>query len=547
MIYTKGFNPETGEWNDSLTGDFLWGNTNIGETLSDVMTPFSWSMVSACFEQMNVMPGYPIVGNIGGRAYNNFSVMMTAFGALGTKIEDLNKEMGGLRDEYKERMSDIVIPLPKPAFLPLLLRALKLRKKQNEGLKRIPAFLDENPEWSRAMRQRITKIKGKEELAALLLEELIPYTLRGFWMILGSAWQYGEQVGKLREELTEWIAPDDVDKLLSNVSADDELLASLGPAIGLARLARGEISREAYLEQWGHRGPHESELSTPRPAEDPNWLDQQLAALERSPVDADTLLARRQEEFESAWARFQTRHPRKTKRVRRSLEKAAEAARLREATRSEYVRVVWVGRTWALLAGEMTGLGDDIFHLTSAEAAELLSGVDKYTASIPSRRETHERYKALPAYPLIIRGQFDPFQWAADPNRRSDFSDSHGVLPKIVAKVTKDGIIYGAPGSAGQVEGSVRRLDSPEDGEALQPGEILVTKQTNIGWTHLFPLAKAVVTDVGAALSHAAIVAREMGIPAVVNCGDATTKLKTGDWVRVDGSQGMVEILQGEG
>jgi pyruvate,water dikinase len=259
------------------------------------------------------------------------------------------------------------------------------------------------------------------------------------------------------------------------------------------------------------------------------------------------LLARRQEEFESAWARFQTRHPRKTKRVRRGLEKAAEAARLREATRSEYVRVVWVGRTWALLAGEMTGLGDDIFHLTSAEAAELLSGVDKYTASIPSRRETHERYKALPAYPLIIRGQFDPFQWAADPNRRSDFSDSHGVLPKIVAKVTKDGIIYGAPGSAGQVEGSVRRLDSPEDGEALQPGEILVTKQTNIGWTHLFPLAKAVVTDVGAALSHAAIVAREMGIPAVVNCGDATTKLKTGDWVRVDGSQGMVEILQGEG
>jgi len=66
---------------------------------------------------------------------------------------------------------------------------------------------------------------------------------------------------------------------------------------------------------------------------------------------------------------------------------------------------------------------------------------------------------------------------------------------------------------------------------------------TNIGWTHLFPLVKAVVTDVGAALSHAAIVARELGIPAVVNCGDATAKLKTGDRVRVDGSQGIVEIL----
>jgi pyruvate,water dikinase len=89
----------------------------------------------------------------------------------------------------------------------------------------------------------------------------------------------------------------------------------------------------------------------------------------------------------------------------------------------------------------------------------------------------------------------------------------------------------------------VRRLLSPEEGHSLQAGEILVTTQTNIGWSHLFPLAGAVVTDVGAALSHAAIVAREMGIPAVVNCGDATMRLHTGDQVRVDGGRGIVEII----
>jgi len=104
-------------------------------------------------------------------------------------------------------------------------------------------------------------------------------------------------------------------------------------------------------------------------------------------------------------------------------------------------------------------------------------------------------------------------------------------------------VILGMPGSAGRVEGRVRRLDRPDGDDELEPGEILVTKQTNIGWTLLFARAAAVVTDVGAPLSHAAIVARELGIPAVVNCGDATVRLKTGDRVHVDGTAGAVEIL----
>lgn len=72
-----------------------------------------------------------------------------------------------------------------------------------------------------------------------------------------------------------------------------------------------------------------------------------------------------------------------------------------------------------------------------------------------------------------------------------------------------------------------------EEGEKLQPGEILVATTTNVGWTPLFPRTAAVITDVGAPLSHAAIVARELGIPAVVGCGNATTRLKTGDKVLV--------------
>ncbi len=90
------------------------------------------------------------------------------------------------------------------------------------------------------------------------------------------------------------------------------------------------------------------------------------------------------------------------------------------------------------------------------------------------------------------------------------------------------------------MEGTVRVLASFDESDQLLPGEVLVTSLTNIGWTPLFPLAAAIVTDLGAPLSHAAIVARELGVPAVVGCGDATARLHTGDRVLVDGAAGTV-------
>jgi pyruvate,water dikinase len=193
---------------------------------------------------------------------------------------------------------------------------------------------------------------------------------------------------------------------------------------------------------------------------------------------------------------------------------------------------------WALRAGELTGLGQDVFFLTEQELLDSLTGKGAATRYIPTRKKTHDKYRALPPYPGIINGRFDPFRWAEDPDRRTDIYDSHAPTSAPTSEV-----ITGSAGSAGQVEGVVRRLDSVEQGDMLRLGEILVASQTNIAWTLLFPRAGAVVTDVGAPLSHAAIVARELGIPAVVGCGNATMQLKTGDRVRVDGSRGVVEIV----
>ncbi|MFD0479000.1 PEP-utilizing enzyme [Nonomuraea thailandensis] len=93
------------------------------------------------------------------------------------------------------------------------------------------------------------------------------------------------------------------------------------------------------------------------------------------------------------------------------------------------------------------------------------------------------------------------------------------------------------------MEGTARVLARPEEGERLKPGEILVTTLTNVGWTPMFPRAAAVVTDMGAPLSHASIVARELGIPAVVGTGNATMRVRDGDRIRVDGERGTVELL----
>ncbi len=73
-------------------------------------------------------------------------------------------------------------------------------------------------------------------------------------------------------------------------------------------------------------------------------------------------------------------------------------------------------------------------------------------------------------------------------------------------------------------------------------GEILVTNAINVGWIQFFTKASAIVTDIGAPLSHAAIVARELGVLAVVGCQNATTNIKTGDFLLVDGKTGTIQI-----
>ncbi len=108
-------------------------------------------------------------------------------------------------------------------------------------------------------------------------------------------------------------------------------------------------------------------------------------------------------------------------------------------------------------------------------------------------------------------------------------------------------LVAGMPGSPGVAEGPVRVVRDPAAFGSLLPGEVLVAPYTNPSWTPLFTRAAAVVVDTGAAMSHAAIVAREYGVPAVMGTGDGTRRLSDGQWVRVDGSRGQVLAASAQG
>ena len=104
--------------------------------------------------------------------------------------------------------------------------------------------------------------------------------------------------------------------------------------------------------------------------------------------------------------------------------------------------------------------------------------------------------------------------------------------------------VRGFAASSGVVEGIARIVMSVEEISRLQQGDILVCQVTNPTWTPIFQKIRAAVSDIGGSMSHAAIVAREYGLPAVVGTGNATSKIKDGQRIRVDGGRGIVTLLQ---
>jgi len=185
---------------------------------------------------------------------------------------------------------------------------------------------------------------------------------------------------------------------------------------------------------------------------------------------------------------------------------------------------------------------DDVFMLTPEELRETAG---RLGAGVDHRALVAERRAEMAAFE-----DYDPPRHlgAATSGMRSDnpvtrfMTKFYGIPP---APSDRPDVVTGLPGAAGRARGVARVIRSLSEIDRLAPGEVLVTETTAPPWTPVFATAAAVVTDSGGVLSHAAVVAREYGIPAVVGTAVATTALEDGRTVEVDGAAGTVTMLDG--
>ncbi len=228
--------------------------------------------------------------------------------------------------------------------------------------------------------------------------------------------------------------------------------------------------------------------------------------------------------------------PRRLRAFRRLLADAQRLVPIREE-QTEELTIAWpvMRRAVLRIGSELADRGviaeaDDVFFLTRAETVAALNGAALApTVDVPGRQARRTEQARLVPPPLV--GRVNPMikrVWDSFPSL-------------IGARPSDHALVSGVPASPGHATGLVRVIRSPDEFDQLQPGEILVAPLTAPAWTPLFTRAAAVVTDVGSAAAHASIIAREYGIPAVVGCGDATARLRTGMRVTVDGSTGNVE------
>ncbi|MDG2304993.1 MAG: PEP/pyruvate-binding domain-containing protein [Candidatus Binatia bacterium] len=290
---------------------------------------------------------------------------------------------------------------------------------------------------------------------------------------------------------------------------------------------RGEASGEAgcvytaYLARHGHRSLRELDVRQPEWAHDPTPLIRALQA---------QLRARRVAGSASVGAE-PVRVAMDLGRLRWLAPMAHAAVRNRERSKSLLVATtVHFKRAYRALAAQFVAEGrlpdeDAVFFLLHEELGLLAesSPGDRWADLAVQRREALSFQEKL-RFPEVSVGLPEP---EAPPPVEGD-----------------ERLVVGKPVSRGRVEGRVRVVRELVEAEALEPGEILVAAITDVGWTPYFAIIAGLVTDVGSAVSHGAVVAREYGLPAVLNTGNATRVLRTGDRVRLDGDAGTVEVME---
>jgi pyruvate,water dikinase len=560
----------------------VWSNLNSGEVLPDVVSPMTWSFVerlireifSSILAKLGLsLDGRPLVGLIAGRAYFNLNtfagIMRKIPGVRGMELETVfgggrgNAGATGTLTLADEDIPDMNFNLLRVIFhLPTFLLWM-MRHTTRGGLR-----------CARKMRAYTGKIERldlsvrSEAFLTELLQTLVerPALQADAIGYGGAGVMYFSQLFSLCRK---WLGDADgsiANRLLSGMGSMDS--AESGLALWrLAVLAQQdeEVSRtiradqdfagardhleashngRAFLQAWdgfmarhGHHCRGEIDFMNARWREMPDSVLDTVRSYLGNLGKTDPLALHERHGAEreqlAEHCRRTLRNPAKRWLFNLIVKQAQSGCLVRENVKSEAVRMLALGRRILLELGrKLAGRGlldcpEDIFFLR-LEEIDLVREKDANPSGrqlVSARRTEFEKNLQITPPPVVV-GAFDPSR--------------HAPIP-FDAKAR---ILTGLGVSAGVATGPARVITRSETHERVLPGEVLVAPFTDPGWTPYFLPASGIVVDQGGLLSHGSIIAREYGIPAVVNVGPATQIIRTGQMLQVDGNRGEVRILE---
>ena len=480
---------------------------------------------------------------------------------IGRILERMLTEIGGVRvnigdvlPERKGVVEQFVPPVPHPTTgTPRALARLPGRVRRfdparwtddprfaqfEQGIAELAALDPTDLSWTEAL-QVCRRTLSVVDLISDLRVDYLPRTgrdllrLRALLTLLGSSSQFWLLTAGVRTRTGD--ANRALEGLASQVRADPpvrEVFCELDPPNLLTRVdsdPRFADFRRAlcqFLDEYGHR-----ETVSPLVMSPPTWGDDPTLVLGMIKVFIEEQPHATAEPSAEAERRLLEhrllRSPRRRAAVLRAIEAGRQGMAFREDTHFHFTRALPILRHMLLEAGRrLAGAGvlpeaEDVFHL-NLEELEALPGPDHLSDADLERIRTIARDRAarraeLAGVPMLATASL------VDP-----------------AAAATDALVTGVAASGGRVTGPVRVIREPAEFGALRSGDVLVCPYTNPTWTSLFQRTAAVVVDSGGIGSHAAIVAREYGIPAVMGTGTGTRVLADGQQVTVDGDTGRV-------
>jgi rifampicin phosphotransferase len=556
----------------------VYSSANISEVMPGVLTPLSMDAVKSCdyaFWKINQDVGlidepFPegtrdllFIGLFNGRLHLNISTFSRILSKIpGASAADTDRPIPV--DERFVQPEDGKLSPRRILFLAkVLAKGLRLRRQAPKELDRLTLQLHRRIAESQArdfsqmdledfaelLEQKSRE--GREIITLHILNSQLAPAYYGTLRKLARSW-LGDETGAFSARLVTGLATMESAKpafgiyRLYRFVVDSPALMKLfrenrSQEI-LARLKNGQEREttefnqrlDAFLKEYGYRAVAEAEMRAPSWDEDPSFVLSMIQNYVRagSVEDPASIQERQRKDREAA---TQEALSNLSLSKRRIFQWVLKEACIFLAARENGKALTILGlhdlkKTLRVLSKRLLEKGmlkdpDDIYFLTMEELiAYCRSEKIDVSSRIPRRKEEHERNKTV-HLPETFTGRPVPIQHEE--------------------KVTPTRVLKGLPVSPGRVTGPARVIMDPREDAQLEEGEILVAPVTDIGWTPLFILAKGLVVDIGGLLSHGSIVAREYGIPGVLNVMVGTKLIRTGQIITVDGAKGEV-LLHGE-